>query len=155
MAGARFRYVLEPVAVQRQWAVDEVQRELALCNTALAERRAACAVLEQQLERAELHWRMLGAGQRLVTADQFALAARYLAERNACLQEAQQALAQQQTQCDQMLEQLLMAQRALDAVEEHKTKMKAQFVQQRLSGEFKVADEQWNVLRAGEAEHGN
>jgi hypothetical protein len=38
MGGARFRYALEPVALQRQWALDALLRELDTLNAALAQR---------------------------------------------------------------------------------------------------------------------
>lgn len=155
MGGARFRYALEPIVLQRQWAVEAVQRELADGNAVLAERRRASDLLLKQVRQAELQWQVLGAGQRALSVDQFVLAARYLADRRGSLQQAEQAVAQQQEQCDLLVEQLVAAQRQLDAVEEHKERMWAQFVRKRLSGEFKVADDQWNVLQAGIAEHGN
>jgi flagellar biosynthesis chaperone FliJ len=155
VAGGGFRYALEPIVLQRQWAIDEARRALADCNAALAERRAACELLQQQVKQAELQWQALGAGQRVLSVDQFVLVSRYLAERRGHLRQAQQAEQRQQEQCDQVVEQLLAARRQLDAVEEHKDGMWKQFVQQRLSEEFKVADDQWNVLQAGIAEHGN
>jgi hypothetical protein len=155
MAGGRFRYALQPVALQRQWAVDDVQRELASANAALTPLRAACDALHAQVAHGELQWRDLGDGARLVSVDQFALVSRYLADRRARLMTARRELEQQQRECARLVEQLVAAKRGLDAVEEHKARMWTRFVQLRMSGEFKVADEQWNVLQAGMAEHGN
>lgn len=155
MAGARFRYALEPVALQRQWAVDEVQRELAAANAAQTALRAACDALHAQVAQGELQWRALGDGARVVSVDQFALVSRYLADRRARLMAARRELEQQQQECERVVEQLVAAKRGLDAVQEHKARMWTRFVTLRMSGEFKVADEQWNVLQAGEAEHGN
>lgn len=155
MAGGRFRYALQPVALQRQWAVDDVQRELAAGNAALRERRAACDALHGEVAQGEAQWRALGDGARMVSVDQFALVSRYLAERHARLLAAQRELEQQQHECERLVEQLVAAKRRLDAVQEHKARMWTQFVKLRMSGEFKVADEQWNVLQTGKAEHGN
>lgn len=155
MAGGRFRYALQPVALQRQWAVDDLQRELAEGNAALAQRRAASEALRGQVDQGELQWRGLGHGAQMVSVDQFALVSRYLADRQARLLAAQRELEQQQRECERLMEELVAAQRRLDAVEEHKARMRTQFVKLRLSGEFKVADDQWNVLQAGMAEHGN
>lgn len=155
MAGARFSYALEPVALQRQWAVDDVQRELAAANAAQTQARAAYDALHAQVAQGELQWRTLGDGARVVSVDQFALVSRYLADRRARLMTARRELEQQQQECERLVEQLVAAQRRLDAVQEHKARMRTEFVKLRLSGEFKVADEQWNVLQAGVAEHGN
>lgn len=155
MSGARFRYALQPVALQRQWAVDDLQREMAACNAALAQARAACEDLQEQVAQASLQWRALGHGMQTVSVEQFALLSRFLAERGARLLAAQREVEQQQQACAQVMEQLVAAQRRLDAVQEHKARMRTQFAKVRLNGELKVADEQWNVLQAGMAEHGN
>jgi len=155
VAGGRFRYALQPVALQRQWAVDELQRELAEGNAALAQRRAASEALRGQVAQGELQWRGLGNGAQMVSVDQFALVSRYLADRQTRLLVAQRELEQQEHECERLMEELVAAQRRLDAVQEHKERMRTQFVKLRLSGEFKVADDQWNVLQVGMAEHGN
>lgn len=151
--GARFRYALEPVALQRQWAVDALQRTLGESNAALERQQAACEVVRQQLAQATAQWRALASSADGLTVERFARLAQYLAERRGRLQLLEQEAAQLEQARDAVSQQLLAAQRALDAVQEHRSTMRARFIRQRLSGEFKDADDHWSVLQAGKDKH--
>jgi hypothetical protein len=147
MGGARFRYALEPVALQRQWALDALLRELDTLNAALAQRRAEHAAVLGQQQAAGQEWRALGSGGQTVQVDRFALLSRYLADRRRQAAETAQAVAALEHKHDGMIEQIALAQRAVDAVEEHRGQMRKEFVRARLSGEFKSADDQWSVMQ--------
>ena len=155
MAAQRFRYALEPVLSQRQWTLDELQGDLAERNALLAQQRSACAGVREQAEQAEQEWKVLGAGRQTVSVDRFMVVSRYLADRHAQLRQLEQQATRLEQERDAVLEQLVAARRALDAVEEHRERMRAAFMAARLSGEFKVADDQWSVLQAGMEKNGN
>lgn len=154
MGAARFRYALEPVMLQRQWALDDLQRELGRYNAQLAQQHRAGAALQQELGRAADEWSALSAGQA-VSVDRFALVARYLVDRRRQLQAVEQDIARVQRQRDDVIDRVTTARRALDAVEQHKDKMHGRFMQARLGSEFKAADDQWSVLQAGEDKRGD
>jgi hypothetical protein len=155
MGASRFRYALEPIALQRRWTFDELQRQLGERNAELARECAARDAVLAQVAGAGEEWKALGAGGQVVTAERFALIARYLAERRAQAEQMALAIATLQEALDALVGRMVAARRALDAVEEHREQMREEFIKARLSGEFKVADDQWNVLRAREQGHGN
>lgn len=143
--GARFRYALEPIALRRRWALDALLRDLSDCNVELARRRTECDAVLAQADLAAQEWRAIGAGAA-VGVERFALLARYLAERRRVAQTMEGAIAQLRRQRDEVIDHIAAARRALDAVEEHRGEMRAEFIKTRLSGEFKDADDRWNVL---------
>ncbi len=155
MGASRFRYALEPVALQRRWALDELQRELGERNASLARDCVARDEVLAQVAGAGEEWKGLGAGGQAVAVERFVLIARYLAERRARAEQMDGAIAALQAGRDELVGRLVAARRALDAVEEHREQMCKEFIKARLSGEFKDADDQWNVLRTREQGHGN
>lgn len=154
MGAARFRYALQPLALQRQWALDDLQRELGACNAALAPCQAACDEVARQLAQAGHDWRLLADGQQPMSVDRLALVARYLAERRAHWQQLERERAQLEQERDAAIARVVAARRALDAVHEHRDQMRARFMAARLSGQFKDADDQWSVLQARGSGHG-
>lgn len=155
MGAARFRYALEPIALRRRWALDALLRDLSERNDVLARRQAECDAVLAQVALAGREWRALGAGGEPVGVERFALLARYLAERRRQAQTMEDAIALLQRERDQVIDDVVAAQRAVDAVEEHRGEMRAEFIKARLSGEFKDADDQWNVLQIVRATDGD
>ena len=149
MGTARFRYALEPVALQRQWALDALLRELGDCNVALAQRRAECDAVLAQLAQAGREWTAMGQPGQELLVERYALLSRYMAERQRAAQALEQACAGLARQRDELIDQVGAAQRAVDAVDEHRGEMRREFVKARLGGEFKDADDQWSVLQTG------
>ena len=147
MGAARFRYALEPVALQRQWALDALLRDLGDCNYALAWRRAECDAVLAQLAQAGREWTAMGQPGQLLLVDRYALLSRYMIERQREAQALEQACSELTRQRDGLIDLVGAAQRAVDAVEEHRGAMRKQFVKARLGGEFKDADDQWSVLQ--------
>jgi len=155
MGGARFRYALEPIALQREWALDALLRELSDCNVELARRRADCDAEHARIAQAGQEWKALGRDGQLVQVERFALLARYLADRRQVLLELDRLQQEVQQRRDELIAGVAGARRALDAVEEHRDQMRKEFVRARLSGEFKDADDQWNVLQTVRTADGN
>lgn len=155
MGGARFRYALEPIALQRQWALDALLRALSDCNAELAQRRAACEAESARIAQAQQEWKQLGSDGQAVQVERFSLLSRYLADRRRTLHEMEQAMQEVQQRREALIADVAGARRGLDAVEEHRDEMRKEFVRARLSGEFKDADDQWNVLQTVRAADGN
>ena len=155
MGAARFRYALEPVALQRQWTLDALLRDLSDCNAELARRRAACDVVLEQLAQAGREWKALGAHGQAVQVDRFALLSRYMADRRRQVLEMEQLIAASQQQRQTLIAQVAQGQRAVDAVEEHRGQMRKQFIRDRLSGDFKIADDQWSVMQTARISDGD
>lgn len=155
MGAAQFRYVLEPIALQRRWALDALMRDLGECNHALAQRRAEHDAVLARIALAGDEWKALGNGGEAVRVERFALLSRYLGECQRQAQGIEQALVLLRRQRDVVIEQVGVAQRAVDAVDEHRGEMYKAFTNRRLSGEFKDADDQWNVLQTMRATNGD
>lgn len=155
MGAARFRYALEPIALQRQWALDALLRELSDCNAVLAQRQSECDAVLAQVALAGHEWRALGGAGVPVGVERFALLSRYLADRRRQARTMEEAIAMLKRERDQMIDKIANARRAVDAVEEHRDDMRREFIKGRLSGEFKDADDQWNVLQIVRATDGD
>lgn len=155
MGAARFRYALEPIALQRQWALDALLRELSDCNAELTQRLEECAAEQARIAQAGQQWKQLGRDGQGVQVERFALLSRYLADRRGVLAQLEQALQATQQRRDALISSVAEAQRALEAVDEHREQMRKTFVRARVSGEFKDADDQWNVLQTVRAADGN
>lgn len=147
MGAARFRYALEPIALQRQWALDALLRDLSECNFVMAQRRGACDAVIAEVALAGQEWQALGSDGQPVRVERFTLLSRFLADRQRQVRAMEQAIDVLQRQRDEVIEQIAMAQRGVDAVNEHRGQMRREFVRARLSGEYKLADDQWNVLQ--------
>jgi len=147
MAAKHFLYALEPVALQRQWTLDALLLELNECNFTLRQRHDEREQVLAQLAQGRSDWRAMSAPGQALQIDRQRRLAGYLQERQravAALAQACNALVQQR---EQIIVQIGAAQRALDAVQAHKDRARAAFFKNRLSGEFKHADDQWNVLQ--------
>ncbi len=153
-AGKRgFHYVLEPVALTRQWALDALLVTLGECNTALAARMTERDALRAQLAQASSEWTALGRGGEPISVDRFALVARYVGDCGERLQQMDLAVQHLQQDCDAALDQVVTARRAVDAMDEHRGAMWREFLKDRQSGEFKVADDLWNGKQTGTVGH--
>ncbi|AKU21168.1 hypothetical protein [Massilia sp. NR 4-1] len=147
--GGRFRYALEPVRLNRAWELDALRLALGESQAVLAQRQATVDAARQRSEAAAAGWHSLaGAGQAL-TADRLLLAQRYIADCRRQLQDEQAALSARQAEHEELVAQVLAAQRALDAVEKHRKQALDEFKKARQSLEFKDADDQWGILQAG------
>lgn len=149
MSRARFRYQLEPIRLTRQWALDALRAELAEQNAAIVRQQESIDAVQQESEALAREWSGLAAAGQAVSVERFARTTRYLSELARRVREQEAELQRLNTTRDELIEKVVMSQREVEAVEQHRDEMKQRFVQLRLSGDFKVADDQWNTLQAG------
>ncbi len=147
MGAVRFRYALEPVALQRQWALDALLRALGDCNASLRQQRDAHDQVLVQLAQGRQQWLEMGAPGRPLQIDRQQRLSTYLQQRRQAAASLEQACAELEQQREELITQVGAAQRAVDAVEEHKETMRQAFFKAMRAGEFKDADDQWNVLQ--------
>lgn len=148
MAG-RFRYALAPLRQTRQWDLDALLRDLGELNAAIAAGEAKLAGLRGAMVEASAGWQRRCAGTAVIAVADFITLNRYAGDLAAQARAAELELAELGAQQDALAAQVAMAQRGLEAVDDHRDLMRAQFVQARLSNEFKDADDQWNTLKTG------
>jgi serine phosphatase RsbU (regulator of sigma subunit) len=150
----RFRYALEPVLLTRQWDLDALMQTLAEQNAVIATHGASAAATQASIASAGAAWQAKAASGQFQSVDQFVLATAYMGDLSRQAREQAVRMSELVTERDELAERVVSAQRAVQAAEKHRDEMRAQFVQQRLSGEFKVADDQWNTLQSGAASNG-
>ena len=155
MSGKRFRYALEPVLLTRKWNLDTLMRSLSDQNAAIAEHGKAEAALQHTFDGAAADWQATMAAGGNQSVDPFVRSTRYLDDLSLQLREHAARSAEMAALRDELIGHITMAQRGVEAVEEHRDDMHSQFVQQRLSSDFKVADDQWNTLQSGASVNGN
>jgi hypothetical protein len=100
-------------------------------------------------------WHARNAAGAVQSVDQFVLATRYMGDLARKGREQAAHMAELATARDALIERVVGAQRKVEAAERHRDAMQARFVQQRLSGDFKIADDQWNTLQSGLAANGS
>lgn len=147
MGNSRFRYALQPMLLTRQWELDRLRSELGELHAAWSKQNAALQVLLQRQQASMGEWNALGSSAQSLSVDSFVMLSRYIGD---CARQAgaeRQALDALEAQMEELTARLRLAQRALEAVEEHREKMQAQFVQAKVSLDFKAADDQWGMSR--------
>jgi hypothetical protein len=150
---ARFRYPLEPILLTRQWELDGLLVELGEHNAALAAQASRVGELQAALAAAGAEFGALtGAGASL-PVQRFLIVSRYIGDITLRLRSEQVELERLAALRDALAERVMASQRGVEAVEKHRDEMKSKFVQQRLSGDFKLADDQWSTLQAGMTNH--
>jgi chromosome segregation ATPase len=155
MGGPRFRYALEPVALQRLWALDAVRQELSEHNFKLAEQRKQCQALAGQMAQATMAWRAQAAPGAVLQVERHAVWLRYLADQRRQMLRLEETIAVLQTERDAIIDRLASAQRAVEAIDEHRSETRVAFFKARSSAELKEVDDQWNVLQTGRRTDGD
>ena len=150
---ARFRYPLQPILLTRQWELDALLVELGEHNAAVAAQAARVGGLQAELAAAGAEFAALAGSGVTLSVQRFLIVSRYVGDVTLRLQGEQAELERLQVLRDALAERVVASQRGVDAVEKHRDEMKDKFVQQRLSGDFKVADDQWSTLQAGMRSH--
>jgi hypothetical protein len=146
MAGrGRFRYALEPVRLARQWELDGLLVELAAANAAMAAHRQDLQALLDRMAAAEQEWRHMGQGT-VVPAGRYMLLSYYIGDCRLRVPGLEAKVHDALRVRDLLIERVIAARKALDAVEEHRDKMKALDVRWRKSVEYKETDERLAVL---------
>lgn len=145
----RFRYALEPVLMTRQWDLNNLLVELGEKNEALAEEQNKLVNLQENVNTAYQDWRKLEGQQQGLSVEQLTMYSRFVADLLAQVAVMQSTIAELTTQRDELIDKVVAAQKAVEAFEQHRDEMKEKFMQLRLSGDFKIADDQWNTILAG------
>jgi hypothetical protein len=153
MSGARFRYALEPVRLTRTWHLDALLLELGEQNGAIASHALAQADIEARIAQAAAGWEERKVSGRFQSVTEFALTTRYMSDLARQARDASDRMAELAVQRDATIERVVLAKRAVEAAEAHRDEMHAAFIRQRLSADFKLADDQWNTLQSGAIAH--
>jgi hypothetical protein len=149
----RFRYAFEPVLLTRRWALDALLRTLAEHDAQIRTLAIAAAALQARYAQAAIVWNG-GTGEvDAQPVQRFAMNVCYLVDLARQLREHAECMTALNVARDEVISSVVQARRALDAAEQHRAQMKGQFVQLRMSADFKLADDQWNAQQ-GAVIHG-
>lgn len=151
----RFRYALQPVLLTRQWALDDLLLELKDVKQQLQKLNDAYREIEENMQQAGQDWIAQSGETEGLNIDVMRALRSYVQDLSAQLQAKQNEKRVLQEQADALVDRVLEAQRGIDAVEEHKGKMKSAFDQLRASDAFKISDDQWSSLQAYKGSNGN
>ncbi len=154
MSNRRFRYVLEPVLLTRRWALSELIAALSEQQAQIAALEADLAGIRARYALASDDWQNDNA-RASHTVDRFAMHARYLGDLATQRRQLELRMATLAAARVDLIVLLAQAQRSLEAAQEHRGRMKDRFEKERASAQFKLADDQWNTLQTGLANHVN
>jgi hypothetical protein len=146
-----FRYVLEPVRLQRDWSLMALRQQLAGCNAAVAAQERETAELQRQAEAVRQEWREIAGPARTLRPDTLKGYSAYLARLERGLAEAAAALAVRERERAHAALLVAQAMRELDAVERDKTDRRADFVTAGDKAQMRYADDHWSILRTRRA----
>ncbi len=144
----RFRYALEPILMTRQWALNALLLELGEQNEALTQAQNKLANLQGTVNTAYQQWQALTSASQGLSVDGFVMHNRYIADCLAQVKARQDEITKLNQARDELIEKVVAAEKAVEAVEQHREEMHAKFLQLRASGDFKIADDQWNTILA-------
>jgi flagellar export protein FliJ len=140
-----FRYALQPVLTTRRWQREQLQRELGELTAELQRHDAQLDALSEQAVQGYAEW--AGLAQAPHGVDTFLRHHWFLSGLQTQMETERDEITELALRRDALVARLEAAQRALEAMEEHRGDMKKGFVKERMSQEFKQADETWNSRR--------
>ena len=144
-----FKYPLEPMRSKRQWERDALGHEVAKIDTVLATQRERLSETEQSFARTRKEWQNRTAENRPLNVSVQRIFAAYLAEAGKTLTSRKKDVAATQRSRSEAAERLMKAQRVLDGVERHKSKLVREHERGELAKQYREFDAAW-VQHAGQ-----
>jgi hypothetical protein len=138
-----FRYPLEPLRSKRQWERDALGHELAKIDGRLATQRERLQESEESLAKARMEWRSRsGENQSLNVGMQRILSA-YVADARKAVDTRKTEVTETERSRGAAAERLIKAQRVLDGVERHKTRVAKEHSRGELAKGYRESDADW------------
>ncbi|MCE3602794.1 flagellar FliJ family protein [Massilia sp. P8910] len=150
----RFRYALQPVLLSRTWALDALKLELGERNASLGELQEQRAALGQESAAVNQAWQRQAEVPGNFNVDGFATVIAYLGQLAELARRKDEEIALAAQERDALIDRIVAEQRGVEAVEEHRDKMFAEFRKEENSAQFKAADDHWSTLHVRDHEHG-
>ncbi|MDM5179188.1 hypothetical protein PO883_18490 [Massilia sp. DJPM01] len=150
----RFRYALQPVLLARTWALDALKLELGERNASLAELEQQRRAIEHESAAVNQAWHQQSKVAGNFNVDGFATVIAYLGQLGGQAQRKGEEIALAASERDQLIERIVAEQRGVEAVEEHRDKMFAEFRKEENCAQFKAADDHWSTLHGTGHDHG-
>jgi flagellar export protein FliJ len=141
--GRRFEYALQPVLLTRQWELDGLLQDLNQINVELQKAEHEIARLSEEMQGVSQAWQAETSQGANLTTDRYALVTRYLAQLAVRRGEREAALKKILQERQTMVTKVTKAKREVEATEQHRDTERLKFEREKISAEFKDADDQW------------
>lgn len=143
-----FRYPLEPMRSKRQWERDALGHELAQIDRKLVTQRERLLETEQSFARARTEWRSRAGENRPLNVNMQRILSAYVVEARKAVDSSKKEVTATERSRSAAAERLIKAQRILDGVERHKTKLVKEHSRSELAKQYREFDAAW-VQHAG------
>ena len=150
---SHFEYELQPVLLRRQWDLDALKLDLNKVNEALTRVTQESVELQRKAEAVGNEWKNQSLTSDNIVADRFSTVLYYLDDVARRLKEIEAKKAELDAARESIIDRIALAQRSLDAIEQHRDEMQERFMKQRMNIEFKVADDHWSMLQTNTENH--
>ena len=148
-----FRYPLEPMRSKRQWERDALGYELAQIDGRLVTQRERLLESEESLATARKEWHVRAGENRPLNVSLQRILFAYVAEARNAVDSRRKEVSVSERSRSAAAERLMKAQRILDGVERHKTKLAKEHLRGELAKEYREFDAAW-IERAGRSGNG-
>jgi hypothetical protein len=143
-----FRYPLEPMRSKRQWERDALGHELAQIDRRLVTQRERLLETEQSFARARTEWHSRAGENRPLNINMQRILSAYVVEARKAVDSSKKEVTAGERSRSAAAERLMKAQRILDGVERHKTKLVKEHSRSELAKQYREFDAAW-VQHAG------
>jgi flagellar biosynthesis chaperone FliJ len=144
----RFRYPLEPVLLSRQWDHDALLLDLNKANQLLTVLQDELAALIDEAKQVATEWNRQSGLAQHISVDRFTIVSHYMQDLAKRRSEKEKEIQAQEQERDLLIDRAISSRQGLDAVEQHRDKMQTEFIKIQISGDLKLADDQWSTLQA-------
>ncbi|HEX7650897.1 MAG TPA: flagellar FliJ family protein [Noviherbaspirillum sp.] len=147
MKRERFRYVLEPVLLTRQWQRDALLAELGNANAEVAEQSRILAATENEINATIFDWKKGVSTSEGMTTARLHIANVYLRDLASRREEQRRKLVACEKKRDALADRVSRSHKELEAVESHKEKVRAEYRKMEMAAAIKESDDHWSMLQ--------
>ena len=148
-----FRYSLQPVLLRRQWDLDALKLDMNRVNDALAKLSQERADLQRESEQVGIAWKNQSTSAVNIVVERLTTVVYYLEDLTRQIKERNAKIDELNMERESLIDRIALAQRSLDAIEQHRDEMNELFMKQLLNKEFKAADDHWTTLHSRMEHH--
>lgn len=144
---SQFRYPLAPVLLTKEWDLDALKRELVSLNDSMETLRSEEKNLQEQADIVARDWNSQAGASQLIEPQRLTAVLQYIDGLSKQCRQKQTALEEMAAERNVLIDRMTLAQRGIEAFEQHRDQMHAQFIKLGVSAEIKSADDHWNTLQ--------
>jgi hypothetical protein len=139
----RYKYPLEPMRKKREWERDGLGHELSRVEATAAKQRKRLSETEESFARARKAWQEQVESNRALDLGLQRVLSAYFAQTGLAMESRKKELDATLESRAALAERLTKAQRVLDGIERHKTRLAKEHRRDELSREYRDIDSDW------------